>query len=99
MLYHETNKTQTKINELKIMLCYKCELIRPSKSIINLAVLRTMFRCLFEKTEFTANAKSSMQVYPCTTAMQKFHTSYMHAQQFFLPPFDMSAQHKCQQLF
>ena len=31
--------------------------MRPSKGIINLANLRTMFGYLFEKTEFTANAK------------------------------------------
>ena len=75
MLYHQTTTNQTKINELKIILCYKCELMRPSKGIINLANLRTMFGYLFEEIEFTANAKSSMQVSPCTTAMQKFHTS------------------------
>ena len=82
MLYHQTTTNQTKINELKIILCYKCELMRPSKGIINLAKLRTMFGYLFEEIEFTANAKSSMQVSPCTTAMQKFHTSYMHSSFF-----------------
>ena len=49
---------QTKINELKIIPSYNYELIRPSKDIINLANLRTMFECLFEEIEFTANAKS-----------------------------------------
>ena len=39
-------------------MCYKCELMRPSKGIINLANLRTMFGYLFEEIEFTANAKS-----------------------------------------
>ena len=39
--------------------------------------LRTMFGYSFEEIEFIENAKSSMQVYPCTRAMQKFHTSYM----------------------
>ena len=58
MLYHQTTTNQTKINELKIILCYKCELMRPSKGIINLANLRTMFGYLFEEIEFTANAKS-----------------------------------------
>ena len=72
MLYHQTTTNQTKINELKIILCYKCELMRPSKGIINLANLRTMFGYLFEEIEFTANAKSSMQVSPCTTAMKNF---------------------------
>ena len=62
-------------NELKIVFSYNYELMRPSKDIINLANLRTMFGYLFEEIEFTANAKSSMQVSPCTTAMQKFHTS------------------------
>ena len=51
------------------MLCYKCELMRPSKGIINLANLRIMFGYLFKESEFTANVKSSMQVSPCTTAM------------------------------
>ena len=62
-----------------MLLRYKCELIRPSKGIINLANLRTMFGYLFEEIEFTANAKSSMQVSSCTTAMEKFQTSYMHS--------------------
>ena len=53
--------------------------MRPSKGIISLTNLRTMFDYLFEEIEFTANAESSMQVSPCTTAMQKFHTSYMHS--------------------
>ena len=39
MLYHQTTTNQTKINELKIILCYKCELMRPSKGVINLANL------------------------------------------------------------
>ena len=43
ILYHQTTTNQTKINELKITLCYKCELMRPSKDVINLANLRTMF--------------------------------------------------------
>ena len=77
MLCHQTTTNQTKINELKTILCYKCELMRPSKDIFNLANLRTMLGYLFEKIEFIENAKSSMQVYPCTRAMQKFHTSYM----------------------
>ena len=76
MLYHHTTTNQTKINELKITLCYKCELMRPSKDVINLANLRTMFGYLFKESEFTANAKSSVQVSPCTTAMQRFHTLY-----------------------
>ena len=33
----ETTTNQTKINELKIILCHKCELMRPSKGVINLA--------------------------------------------------------------
>ena len=78
MLYHQITTNQTKINELKITLSYKCELMRPSKDIINLANLRTMFGYLFKENEFTANAKSLMQVSPCTTAMQKFQTSYTH---------------------
>ena len=79
MLYYQTATNQVKINELKIILCYKYELMRQSKGIINLANLRTMFGYLFKESEFTANAKSSMQVSPCTTAMQKFYTSYMHS--------------------
>ena len=60
ILYHQTTSNQKKTNELKLILCYKCELMRPSKGIINLAVLRTMFSYLFEEIEFTANAKSLM---------------------------------------
>ena len=33
-------------------------MMRPSKGIINLANLRTMFGYLFDEIEFTANAKS-----------------------------------------
>ena len=58
MLYHQTTTKQRKINELKIVLCYNYELMRPSKGIINLANLRTMFGYLFEEIEFAANAKS-----------------------------------------
>ena len=72
VLYHQTTKNQGKINELKITLCYKCELMRPTKDIINLANLRTMFGYLFKESEFTANTENSMQVSPCTTVMQKF---------------------------
>ena len=49
MLYHQTTTNKTKINELKIVLCYNYELMRPSKGIINLANLRTMFGYLFEE--------------------------------------------------
>ena len=56
--------------------------MRPSKGIMSLTNLRTMFDYLFEEIEFTANAKSSIQVSPCTTAMQKFHRSYMHSSFF-----------------
>ena len=97
MLYHQTTTNQTKINELKIILCYKCELMRPSKGIISLVNLRIIFGYLFEEIEFTGNVKSSMQVSLCTTAMQKCHISYMHM--FFLQTFDMLSQHKCQELF
>ena len=58
MLYHQTTTKQRKINELKIVLCYNYELMRPSKGIINLANLRTMFGYLFDEIQFTANAKS-----------------------------------------
>ena len=51
--------------------------MRQSKGIINLANHRADY--LFKESEFTANAKSSMQVSPCTTAMQKFHLSYTHS--------------------
>ena len=82
MLYHQTTTNQTKKNELKIILSYKYGLMRPSKGIINLDNLRTMFGYLFEEIKFTANAKSSMQVSPCTTAnMQKVQCKCLHAQQ------------------
>ena len=93
MLYHQTVTEQTKINELRTIPCYKHELMRPSKSIINLANLKIMFIWLFfEEMEFTANAKSLMQVFPCTTAMQKFYASYMHIS-VLCHLFDMSSQH------
>ena len=76
MIYHQTTTNQTKINKLKITLCYKCELMRPSKGVINLGNLRTMFGYLFKESEFTASAKSLMQVSPCITVMQNFHTLY-----------------------
>ena len=57
MLHHQTTRNQTKINELNIVHCYNYELMRPSKGIINLANLRTMFGYLFEEIQFTANAK------------------------------------------
>ena len=82
MLYHQTTTNQIELNELKIILCCKFELMRPSKDIINLANLKIMFGYLFEEIEFTTNAKSSIQVSPCTTAKQKFHTSYMHSSFF-----------------
>ena len=46
--------------------------MRPSKGFINLANLRFMFGYLFEEIEFTANAKNSMQVSPCTN-----HVAYV----------------------
>ena len=58
MLYHHTTTNQTIIKELKIIPCYKFELIRRSKGIINLGNLKIMFGRLFEETELTANTKS-----------------------------------------
>ena len=72
MLYHETTTNQTKINELKIIRCYKYELMRPSKGIIILANLRIMFGYLFEELGFTANTKISMLKVQCNC---------LHAQQ------------------
>ena len=72
MFYHQTTINETKINELKTIACYKYKLMRPSKRIVNLANLKVMFIWLFfffEKLEFTANGKSSMQVSPYTAAM------------------------------
>ena len=82
MLYHQTTSKELKRNELKFILCYKCELMRPSKGTVNLANLRTRFGYLFEEIDFTANAKCSMHVRPCTTAKGKFDTSYMHSSFF-----------------
>ena len=53
--------------------------MRTSKGFLNLANLRTMFGYIFEETEFTANAKISMQVSPCTASMHKFHTQQFHS--------------------
>ena len=82
MLYHQTTTNQIKINELKIVLCYKYELTRPSKGIVNLANLRTIFGYLFEEIEFTENEKSSTQLSPCTTTMQKINISFIHSSFF-----------------
>ena len=44
MLYHQTTTNQTKKkNELKTIPCYKYELMRPSKGIVNLGNLKIMF--------------------------------------------------------
>ena len=98
MLYHQTTTNQTKINEFKIILCCKCELMRPSKGIINLAILRTIFGYLFVR-------KLNL------LQMQKIQCNCLHAEQpcknfthlictaVFSATFDMSSQHKCQQLF
>ena len=43
MLYDQTTTNQTKINELKTLPCYKFELMRPSKGIINLANIKILF--------------------------------------------------------
>ena len=43
MLYHQTTTNQTKKNELKTIPCYKYELMRPSKGIVNLSNLKIMF--------------------------------------------------------
>ena len=50
MLYYQTTTNQTKINELKIILCYKDELTRSSKGIADLANLKFLFGRLFEET-------------------------------------------------
>ena len=55
---------------------------RSNQDIINQANLRIMFGYLFKESEFTANVKSSMQVSPCTTAMQKFQTFHVHGSFF-----------------
>ena len=43
MLYHQFTTNQIKINELETIPCYKYELMRPSKRIINLANHKVMF--------------------------------------------------------
>ena len=103
MLYHQTTTNQTKMNELKIILCYKCELVRPSKSIINLANLGSMAIYLRK-----LNSMQMQKVQCKCLHAQKFNASVsmhnsnakvshiLYVQQFFLPLFDMSSQHKCQ---
>ena len=57
--------------------------MRPSESIVNRLISKfCLFGPLIEEIKFTANAKISMQVSPCTTAMQKLNTSYMHGRFF-----------------
>ena len=84
MLYHQTTTNQTKINELKIMLCYNYnyELMRPSKGIINLANLRTMVIYLsklnllqMQKVQF--NWFHAQQ--PCTTLTRLICTAVFSA--------------------
>ena len=43
MLDHQTTTNQTKINDLKNRPCYKYEMMRPRKEIINLANLKITF--------------------------------------------------------
>ena len=83
MHYHQATTNQTKMNKLEIIPCYKYELMRPGKVMVNLANLKIMFGRLFEEIEFTANSKSSIKVSPYTTAMQKIQT-YIHGS-FFCP--------------
>ena len=55
-LYHQTYYKPNKKNDLKNILCYKYELMRPSKGIVNLVNLKIMCGCLFGKIKFTTNA-------------------------------------------
>ena len=74
-------RNQTKINELKITRCYECELMKPSKGIINLANLRTMFGYLL--------IYSKCKKFNASISMHNSHAKISHilyAQQFFLPP-------------
>ena len=82
-LYHQTYYKPNKKNDLKNILCYKYELMRPSKGIVNLVNLKIMCGCLFGKIKFTTNARSSMKVSPCTTVMQKFYIPCMHSSFFY----------------
>ena len=57
--------------------------MRPSESVVNRLISDFyLFSPLIEEIKFTANAKISMQVSPCTAAMQKLYTSYMHGSFF-----------------
>ena len=47
-----------------------------------------LFLFFFEEIEFTANAKTLMQVSPSTTAMQKLHASCMPGR-LLVPTFDV----------
>ena len=56
---------------------------KSSESIVNRLISKfCLLGPLIEKIKFTANAKISMQVTPCTAAMQKLYTSYMHGSFF-----------------
>ena len=57
MLYHQTTTNQKK-KRIKNYTVFKYQLMRPSKSIINLANLRTMLGYSFEEIGFIANVKS-----------------------------------------
>ena len=82
MHYHQTATNQTRVNELKIISCYKYELTGSRKGISKLVNLKIMFDWLLEESKFTADTKSSMQVTRCTAAMQNLNTSYMHSSFF-----------------
>ena len=57
-----------------------------------------LFGCFFEEIKFIAKSRSPIQVHG-----KKVHgirakiSCILYAQQFFVPPFDMSSQHKCEQ--
>ena len=43
MHYRQATTNQTEVKELKIITCYKYELVRPSNGIVSLANLKVMY--------------------------------------------------------
>ena len=49
MLYHQITTNRKRINGLITIPCYKYELVRPSKGIVNLANLKIIFGVYLKK--------------------------------------------------
>ena len=82
MHYHQATTNQTEVKELRIITCYKYELVRPSNGIVSLANLKVMYIWSFI-CRIRIYRKCSIQVCPCTAEMQKLEASYVHSSFFY----------------